>query len=76
MKLKNNEEAVYIAKQFVLAKLEGQKQVLRKYGLRNYDLSIVEKVKNLKAEDMEKLGTKLMSIEATTQKNTSLKYSA
>ncbi|MCJ7635026.1 CRISPR-associated endonuclease Cas1, partial [Candidatus Bathyarchaeota archaeon] len=59
----NNEKAVHIAKQFVLGKLEGQKQLLKKYGLRNYDISVVEKIKNLEAEDTAKLRTQLMSIE-------------
>jgi CRISPR-associated endonuclease Cas1 len=58
-----NEKTVYIAKQFILAKLEGQKQLLKKYGLRNYDFSVVEKVKNLEVENTAKLRSKLMSIE-------------
>lgn len=44
------EKATHIAKQFVLGKLEGQNQVLRKYGLKRHDFSVAENVQNLKAE--------------------------
>jgi CRISPR-associated protein Cas1 len=57
------EKGIHIAKQFVLGKLEGQNQVLRKYGLKRHDFSIVEKVKNLETEDNPQLRTRLMSIE-------------
>jgi CRISPR-associated protein Cas1 len=58
-----NGKGVHIAKQLVLAKLEGQNQVLSKYSLKRHDFSIMEKVKNLKEEDCSKLRTRLMSIE-------------
>jgi CRISPR-associated protein Cas1 len=58
-----NEKAVCIAKQFVLGKLEGQNQVLSKYGLKRHDFSIQEKIKNLEDEDSARLRTRLMSIE-------------
>jgi CRISPR-associated protein Cas1 len=58
-----NEKAVHIAKQFVLGKVEGQNQVLKKYGLKRHDFSVIEKVKNLEAETQAKLRTRLMSIE-------------
>lgn len=58
-----NEKGTHIAKQFVLGKLEGQNQVLKKYGLKRHGFSIVEKVKNLEAEDTPQLRTRLMSIE-------------
>ncbi len=41
--LKNN-KGIYIAKQFVLGKLEGQNQILKKYGLKRHDFSVIEKV--------------------------------
>ncbi len=63
------EKSIHIAKQFVLGKLEGQKQLLRKYGLRNHDFSVVEKVRNLEAEDTTKLRTRLMSIEGHFSEN-------
>jgi len=65
----NNEKSTYIAKQFVLSKLEGQNQVLKKYGLKCYDFSIVEKIKNLEAENNSQLRTKLMSIEGHYSEN-------
>lgn len=51
----SNGKGVHIAKQFVLGKLEGQNQVLSKYGLKRHDFSVMEKVKSLKAEDTSKL---------------------
>jgi CRISPR-associated endonuclease Cas1 len=58
-----NEKAEYIARHLVLGKLKGQNQVLKKYGLKQHDYSVFEKVKNLKAENTETLRIKLMSIE-------------
>ena len=58
-----NRKGVHIAKQLVLGKIEGQNQVLNKYGLKRHDFSVVEKVKNLKAEDTSQFRTRLMSIE-------------
>jgi CRISPR-associated protein Cas1 len=63
-----NEKAQYIAKQFVLAKLQGQNQLLTKYGLKKHDFSTIEKVKNLEAENSA-LRTKLMSIEGHFSEN-------
>jgi len=63
-----NEKGIHIAKQFVLGKLQGQKQLLKKYGLRNHGFSVVEKVKNL-AEDMPQLRTRLMCIEGHYSNN-------
>jgi CRISPR-associated protein Cas1 len=60
--LSNGKDFV-IAKQLVLAKLEGQNQVLSKYGLKRHDFSIIERVKNLKAESTSQFRTRLMSIE-------------
>lgn len=57
-----NEKGVHIAKQFVLGKLEGQNQVLKKYGLKRHGFSVMEKVKNF-ADDTSGLRTRLMSIE-------------
>jgi CRISPR/Cas system-associated endonuclease Cas1 len=64
-----NEKAEYIAKQLVLGKLEGQNQVLRKYGLKLHDFSLTETVKNLEAENLEKLRIRLMSIEGHFSEN-------
>jgi CRISPR-associated protein Cas1 len=64
-----NEKAEYIAKQFVLGKLQGQNEILKKYGLKKHDFSIIEKVKSLEAEDNAKLRTRLMSIEGHFSEN-------
>jgi CRISPR-associated endonuclease Cas1 len=58
-----SEKGICIARQFVLGKFEGQNQVLSKYGLKRHDLSVVEKVKNLKDESIERLRAKLMAYE-------------
>jgi len=58
-----NEKGIYVAKQFVLGKLEGQNQVLRKYGLKRHDFVVMERLKNLEADDSAKLRVRLMSIE-------------
>ncbi len=58
-----NEKGEEIAKAFVLAKFEGQNQVLKKYGLKRIDYSSFETVKRLEAENLEALRRKLMSIE-------------
>jgi CRISPR-associated protein Cas1 len=65
----NNGKAVHIAKQFVLGKLEGQSQVLKKYGLKRHDFSILEKMKNLEDENTARLRTRLMSIEGHCSEN-------
>ncbi|MGD0159354.1 MAG: CRISPR-associated endonuclease Cas1 [Candidatus Bathyarchaeia archaeon] len=65
----NAQKGKQIAKQLVLSKLEGQNQVLSKYGLRKHDYSVVEKIKNLDAEDNAKLRTRLMSIEGHYSEN-------
>ncbi len=41
----HNGKGVNIAKQLVISKLQGQNQVLSKYGLKRHDFSIVGKVK-------------------------------
>jgi CRISPR-associated protein Cas1 len=58
-----SEKAEYIARQFVLGKLEGQNQVLSKYGLKRHDYSIQERVKTLEDDSTARLRTRLMSIE-------------
>lgn len=57
------EKGVHIAKQFVLGKIEGQNQVLKKQGLRQHDFAVVEKVSNLEADDLSKLRARLMAYE-------------
>jgi CRISPR-associated protein Cas1 len=56
-------KGVQIAKQVVLSKIEGQNQVLKKYGLKRHGFSILEKIRNLEDENAARLRTRLMSIE-------------
>ena len=46
-----------------MSKIEGQNQVLKKYGLKRHDFSVMQKVKSLEDEDSAKLRVRLMSIE-------------
>jgi CRISPR-associated protein Cas1 len=57
------EKGVHIAKQFVLGKIEGQNQMLKKYGLRQHDFAVVEKVSSLETDDLSKLRARLMAYE-------------
>ena len=46
-----NGKAFEIAKKFVIGKIEGQNQVLKKYGLRRIDFSVIETIKDLNTEE-------------------------
>jgi CRISPR-associated protein Cas1 len=63
-----SEKGLEIAKKFVLGKLEGQNQVLKKYGLKRLDFSYVERVKSLQELELAKLRRKLTQIEAKAAK--------
>lgn len=43
-----NDRKIEIARKFVIGKIEGENQVLKKYGLRRHDYSVMEKVNGLK----------------------------
>ncbi len=58
-----NGKAFEIARQFVVGKIEGHNHVLKKYGLRQIDFSVIEAVKNLNAEKYETFRRRLMGIE-------------
>lgn len=59
-----NTKGVLIAKQIVLAKIEGQNNILRKYGFRQHDLmQIKEKVTAVETSDLKVARNKLLSIE-------------
>jgi len=59
-----NGKGVCIAKQIVLAKVLGQNQVLRKYGLRQLDvMGMKEKIETAEAEDLTSLRYRLTGIE-------------
>jgi CRISPR-associated protein Cas1 len=56
-------KALEIAKQFVLGKIRGQDQVLRKYGLRRNDYAIIEAINKLEANSLPMLQRQLNTIE-------------
>jgi len=59
-----NGKGVSIAKQIVLAKIEGQNHVLRKYGFRQHDMmQIKDRVKGVESSDLKVARNKLLSIE-------------
>jgi CRISPR-associated protein Cas1 len=58
-----NGKASEIAKKLVLGKIEGQNQVLKKFGLRRIDFSVIQTIKNLNVEDHEALRRRIMGIE-------------
>jgi CRISPR-associated protein Cas1 len=57
-----------IAKSLVLAKLEGQNQVLKKYGLKRLDYVYIKEIKSLQEDDLAKLRRKITQIEAKCSK--------
>ena len=59
----NSPRGITIAKQFVISKLEGQNQVLKKYGLRNHGFSFKEKIENIEGESLDKIRARLHGIE-------------
>jgi CRISPR-associated protein Cas1 len=59
-----NAKGVLIAKQIVLAKIEGQNYVLRKYGFRQHDLmQTKDKVVGVEPNDLKVVRNKLLTIE-------------
>ena len=59
----DNEKGVYITKQLVLSKIEGQRQVLQKYGLLPIDLNIESHIEKLETSNMETFRRKLNGLE-------------
>jgi CRISPR-associated endonuclease Cas1 len=59
-----NGKGVTVAKEIVLAKIEGQNHVLRKYGFRQHDMMQVrDKVKGVEPSDLKVARNKLLTIE-------------
>jgi len=58
-----NEKGIEIAKQLVLGKIEGQNQVLKKYGLKRHDFSAFEVVDNIETGDVARFRARLMAQE-------------
>ena len=61
-------KALEIAKQFVLGKIRGQDQVLRKYGLRRNDYAVTEAINKLKTNTLPMLQRQLNTIEGHCSK--------
>jgi len=60
----NNGKSVYIAKQIVSAKIEGQNQILRKHGLRQHDLLTVQhRIHDIESDNLNMVRRKLLSVE-------------
>ena len=64
----NDERAFVIAKEFLLGKLKGQDQVLKKYGLGRIDFLVFEKIKNIECTNLKSLQYKLLAIEGHEHK--------
>lgn len=56
-------KALEIAKQFVVSKINGENELLKKYGLRRHDYSVVEMIKKLEDNRLETFRRKLHTIE-------------
>ena len=52
----------------MISKLEGQNQLLRKYGLRNHGFTFKERINNLQEERLDKIRAKLHGIEGRYSK--------
>jgi len=63
-----SEKGIHIAKQIVISRLEGQNQVLRKYGLRNHGISFKEKIESINGDSLDKIRAKLHGIEGRYSK--------
>jgi len=65
-----NGKGCYVAKQIILAKILGQNQILRKYGLRQHDvMGIKEAINKTEYQDLRMLRKRLMPIEAKASKH-------
>jgi CRISPR-associated protein Cas1 len=64
-----NGKGVEIAKQIVLAKIEGQNKVLEKYGLKPHDLRFVKRIINeVDSEGIKSVRRRLLGVEAVFTK--------
>jgi CRISPR-associated protein Cas1 len=65
-----NGKGVEIAKQIVLAKIEGQNRILEKYGLKPHDLKFVEeRINEVGSEDLKSVRRRLLGVEAIFTKD-------
>jgi CRISPR-associated protein Cas1 len=56
-------KALEIAKQFVISKISGENELLKKYGLRRHDYSAIERIKKFEDSSLVTLRRKLLTIE-------------
>ena len=63
-----NGKGIEIAKQILICKIEGQNQVLKKYGLRPLDFDIRHQVESMEFSNLESARKKLMVIESHNAK--------
>jgi CRISPR/Cas system-associated endonuclease Cas1 len=75
--LLRNGKGLEIAKQIVLAKIKGQNELWKEYGLRWIDYpSYVEAVKNAEGQDLSRVRVRLASFEGKYgEQHFSVKYS-
>ena len=59
----NSQKAIQIAKQIVISKLEGQNQVLKKYGLRSHGFSFKDRIESEEGDSLDKIRARLHGIE-------------
>jgi len=68
-KASQNSKGPELAKTFVTSKIQGQNQLLKKYGLRQIDFSVTQAIKNLDTENYQALRRKLTGIEGKASNN-------
>jgi CRISPR-associated protein Cas1 len=64
----NNGKGVYVAKQLVLSKIEGQNVILEKHGLKTHDSRVKYEVERLETQSLDHVRRKLLPIEAKYSK--------
>jgi CRISPR-associated protein Cas1 len=58
-----SDKGIHIARQFVSGKIEGQNQILRKYGLKRHDFSAFEIIDKIEIDDAARFRARLMAHE-------------
>ncbi len=58
-----NGKAPDLAKAIVVSKIEGQNQLLKKYGMKQTDFSVIQSIRNAKVDNYQSLRKRLMGIE-------------
>jgi CRISPR-associated protein Cas1 len=58
-----NGKAPELAKTIIISKIEGQNQLLKKYGMKRIDFSVMQIIKNLDVDNYQSLRRRIMGIE-------------